>query len=349
MPLNRCPPEICSQIFMLACTDGGYTGRSLAEVSRYIRETSNPYKFQSIALSNAHQASSFASILGRTTPCFRGVTYLFVSNDEPTIDRLESHGEGTKRSSNRSISSFVAGFAKLSPRTVKPVKEAPDLDIEMVESLLRILTIVAPTLRTLSISFECRWIRPPSLASVGTGFPVLPSLTELSLNYRAPTDALFNYYLHHFPGSFPSLRRLDISGVKLLSYHFQQYGCITQIAPFLTHLHLPAKMAITLVLTVLWQPTPTTPDDDYLPVTLKRVLLELNGPHASTCQGSAHLQPQCIRCRLLNIATTDVKFVALEPRSDDTWRKNRERLEDEWRDRISGGEGGWDERNAVHE
>ena len=338
---------------MLACTDGGYTGRSLAEVSRYIHETSSPYKFQSITLSNAHQASSFASILDRTAPCFRGVAYLFVSNDEPTIDGLESHGKETKRSSNRLISSFVANFAKLSPRTgVEPIKEAPDLDIDMVGSLLRILTIIAPTLRTLSISFECRWIRPPLQAYIGTGFPALPSLTELSLNYRAPTDALFNYHLLHFPGSFPSLRRLDISGIKLLSFRFHLFGCITQIAPFLTHLHLPAKMALMTMpfaLPAIWPPIHITPEGDYLPVTLKRVLLELNGPHASTCQGSAHLQPQCIRCRLLKIATTDGRFVALEARSDDTWRKNRERLEDEWRDRISGGEGGWNERNAVHE
>jgi hypothetical protein len=354
MPLNLFPPEICSQIYALACTDDGYTGRSLAAVSRYIHETSSPYKFQSIALPNAYRASLFASILGKTPPHLRGVAYLFVANDDFDIDGPGSRDSGTKTtSSRRSItsmfSSFVGSSAKLPPQTVNPMK---DHDTDIIEAVLKILRLIAPTLRTLSISFECRWINSTSLFSVETSFPALSSLTELNLNYRAPTDALFNHFVFHFPASFPSLRRLDISGLKLLSYRFELFACITKIAPSLTHLRLPAKMAlmnVPFVSPTTWPPTYRRSDDDNLPATLGRVLIQLNGPHGYTCPGQRLYQTGCTRCRLLAMATTDRKFVALEAQSDDTWQKNRERLENDWKDRIGGGEGSWNEESAVYE
>ncbi|KIM79213.1 hypothetical protein PILCRDRAFT_74632, partial [Piloderma croceum F 1598] len=80
MTLNHCPLEICFQIFALACTDGGYTGRSLSAVSRYIHDTSSSYKFQSVTLHNTHQTVSFASILDGIPLHLRGVAFLFVSN-----------------------------------------------------------------------------------------------------------------------------------------------------------------------------------------------------------------------------------------------------------------------------
>ncbi|KIM83117.1 hypothetical protein PILCRDRAFT_70053, partial [Piloderma croceum F 1598] len=78
--LNRCPLEICFQIFAFACTDGGYTGRSLSAVSRYIRDISSSYKFQSVALHHTRQTVSFASVLDGIPPHLRGVAFLFISN-----------------------------------------------------------------------------------------------------------------------------------------------------------------------------------------------------------------------------------------------------------------------------
>jgi hypothetical protein len=354
MSLNLLPPEICSQIFAFACTDGGYTGRALSAMSQNIREISGPYKFQSIALHNAHQTSSFASILSRTPPHLCGVTHLFVSNDDFILDETEFHSGGTMRNSSRRrissiLSDLVTNLAKHLPKSVKPIK---DHDRDIIEALLKILRIIAPTLRTLSISFECRWIYMPLLDSNGTSFPDLPSLTELSVNYRAPTDALFNHYILHFPVSFPSLRRLDISGIKLLSYRFHLFGCIKRIAPCLTHLHLPARMALMNVpfgLPAFWLPINHGAEDDNFSVTLDRVLIQLNGPHMDRHHNPRHGGVGCTRCRLLAMVIADGRFVALEARSDDTWQKSRERLEDEWMDRINDGEGGWDEANAVDE
>jgi hypothetical protein len=46
--VKDCPAEIWSKIFSLACVDGGYTGRSLSRVSKYIHQASMPYKYQTL-------------------------------------------------------------------------------------------------------------------------------------------------------------------------------------------------------------------------------------------------------------------------------------------------------------
>ncbi|KZT28813.1 hypothetical protein NEOLEDRAFT_1041506, partial [Neolentinus lepideus HHB14362 ss-1] len=53
--MNRCPLEIVAEILCLACTDGGATGCSLSLVSRAMSAVSNPFRFQSIALSGVRQ------------------------------------------------------------------------------------------------------------------------------------------------------------------------------------------------------------------------------------------------------------------------------------------------------
>ncbi|TFK69322.1 hypothetical protein BDN72DRAFT_768069, partial [Pluteus cervinus] len=42
------PVEVWSRIFQLSCTDDGYTGHSLSQVSRTFHVVSAPYRFQSV-------------------------------------------------------------------------------------------------------------------------------------------------------------------------------------------------------------------------------------------------------------------------------------------------------------
>ncbi|RDX55922.1 hypothetical protein OH76DRAFT_1337593, partial [Lentinus brumalis] len=46
--LGHLPTEVLEQIFLQACTDGGYTGCSLSAVSRRIRAVSHTVRFHSI-------------------------------------------------------------------------------------------------------------------------------------------------------------------------------------------------------------------------------------------------------------------------------------------------------------
>ncbi|KAF8649355.1 hypothetical protein AX16_005864 [Volvariella volvacea WC 439] len=61
--LNTLPPEIWEQIFSLACTDGGFTGRSLSLVSKQCYELSQSTKYNSVIIQRARQLILFASML----------------------------------------------------------------------------------------------------------------------------------------------------------------------------------------------------------------------------------------------------------------------------------------------
>ncbi|KAK0493245.1 hypothetical protein EDD18DRAFT_1406115 [Armillaria luteobubalina] len=71
--MERCPAEICSEIFSYACTDNGYTGRSP------LFETSEMCRLQSISIIGYEQLVAFAAALERTPPSLRRVRYIFIS------------------------------------------------------------------------------------------------------------------------------------------------------------------------------------------------------------------------------------------------------------------------------
>ena len=74
-----CPAEIWSRIFSLACVDGGYTGRSLSRVSKYIQQVSMPYKYQTLRVPE-RQLRRLISTLNKMPADARCVRHLFVSS-----------------------------------------------------------------------------------------------------------------------------------------------------------------------------------------------------------------------------------------------------------------------------
>jgi hypothetical protein len=88
--MESIPPEILALIFSYACTDDGYTGRSLSLVSRYISDVSKPYKLQSVAVRGMWQVLEFACSLregsgagdGKGEWKGSGVRHLFLSFDK---------------------------------------------------------------------------------------------------------------------------------------------------------------------------------------------------------------------------------------------------------------------------
>src|ERR1700727_938778 len=80
MSLERLPPEICRCIFSNACTDDGYTGRSLSLVSRYIHAASKPVRLQCICVRGLRQMQAFATALENMAPEFRRVHDLCITD-----------------------------------------------------------------------------------------------------------------------------------------------------------------------------------------------------------------------------------------------------------------------------
>ncbi|KIM87418.1 hypothetical protein PILCRDRAFT_814940 [Piloderma croceum F 1598] len=75
--ITQCPAEIWGTIFALACIDDGFTGRALSRVSRYIMETSRPYKYQSLAVTQCH-FRPLTAILKELPAERRRIRYLFL-------------------------------------------------------------------------------------------------------------------------------------------------------------------------------------------------------------------------------------------------------------------------------
>ena len=61
--MNRLPVEVLWRIASAACTDGGYTGGSLARVSHFIQDATKPFRYHSISLTSDAQMYTFAEHL----------------------------------------------------------------------------------------------------------------------------------------------------------------------------------------------------------------------------------------------------------------------------------------------
>ncbi|KAF8162711.1 hypothetical protein B0H34DRAFT_291543 [Crassisporium funariophilum] len=77
--MDRCPAEICSEIYAFACIDDGRTGRALSLVSRYTRQTSKPFKLQSVSVIGYNQLFAFADLVENTPLPLRQVRCIFIS------------------------------------------------------------------------------------------------------------------------------------------------------------------------------------------------------------------------------------------------------------------------------
>ncbi|TFK63247.1 hypothetical protein BDN72DRAFT_847776 [Pluteus cervinus] len=79
--LKALPVEIWDMIFQFSCTDDGYTGQSLSQVSRFFHVLSAPYKFQSVSLRNLKFIFRFHQAFKDKPPHLRRIRYLCISND----------------------------------------------------------------------------------------------------------------------------------------------------------------------------------------------------------------------------------------------------------------------------
>jgi hypothetical protein len=209
--MEHCPSDILLEIFTWACNDGGLTGRSLSLVSRRIRQVSLSIKFQCIACRNLALILAFDSVLERTPSHFRIVRHLLVSSyysDIRNMTTAEKIATGLMppTSAFKILSKLSRFFMTASTNdTTKPFNCISQMKTLVAAAILRILTLVAPTLRTLSIHAD--WCSSNTLPMP----PCLLSLTELSIG------GLWQYHTFRSDafsamGCYPSLQRLVLTG-----------------------------------------------------------------------------------------------------------------------------------------
>ncbi|KAF7290886.1 hypothetical protein HMN09_01267000 [Mycena chlorophos] len=167
MQLQDLPPELLTHIFSFACTDTGATGRSLSQVSRYIRNTSATVKLQSVALLGRQQFLKFATFLTSNDMSNIPYTrYLYIGGQESESELNEILS--AKREGYAAANAKAIAFAKANPgrkhaQQLQLLRDEAQLILDASGSAMRlfgrdaaravfaILRHVAPTLEVLYI------------------------------------------------------------------------------------------------------------------------------------------------------------------------------------------------------
>ncbi|GJE99617.1 hypothetical protein PsYK624_158880 [Phanerochaete sordida] len=169
--MNHFAIETWLQVLKLACTDGGYTGRSLSLVCRKMRDIVEPIRFQTVSLVDAKKLKAFVRIIDARNMS-ASIHHLLIF----TNPRTEGDDKGR-------------------PISVDYPEEQRRV-AELRQIIDKLLSVAAPHVRTLVIQ-EFRY----HLLSSDFTFPVLHDLTIDEADFDSLPDR----------SHFPSLRRLHVS------------------------------------------------------------------------------------------------------------------------------------------
>ncbi|KAF7973436.1 hypothetical protein HWV62_15126 [Athelia sp. TMB] len=214
---NLLPPEIWYKIASYACTDGGANGISLSSVSKFIRESTAPFKFQSIAIHNRRQAIAFHKQLFQTAPLLRHTRFLFISlfeassaEDIKAARRSKMRG-GTDHQEARQSSDACGGILE-----------------ELADSIeILFLNVSVARLDLLpALSFP-RLVEMTSSGLPGCEFfefgdesyrPLCPQLRRWHLVRQPPTRLLVD--MHNIAPAITHLRFSGLDQHNSLNFHF---------------------------------------------------------------------------------------------------------------------------------
>lgn len=107
LTMDRCPAELWEIIFILSCTDNGFTGRSLSLVSRFFNNASKPYKYHSIALCGIAEILSFSNLI-KILPYERLQVHHLLLTDEYPFESLEDVDPSSNHSDTRGLRSIMS-------------------------------------------------------------------------------------------------------------------------------------------------------------------------------------------------------------------------------------------------
>ncbi|KAF7986002.1 hypothetical protein HWV62_41326 [Athelia sp. TMB] len=250
--MDRIPNEILHQIFPLAVTDGGSTGRSLALVSRHFHEMSKEYRLQSISLCSHTQATSFALMLDRTPLRERRIVELQVQFDDTwwreDIWRrtcyIASPSESNPALVLDSSSSRKAGRDR--QYRLQSQLRNDQRELEFVSTVKHILLQSHPrdALRTLTLGSLFSGRRVPNVDWVWSHLG--ENLTSLTINMTIMYISDFrSMAVSH--GSLRSLHYLDIAEMQFYQTHgskFKLISAIRDMAPSLVYLRINVSFAM---------------------------------------------------------------------------------------------------------
>jgi hypothetical protein len=189
--MERCPPEIISQILAPICTDGGQMGCVLSLVSKQIAALAKPYRFHSACISGLNNLEAFDRVLSQTDVFLRRARHLMISDDKGTVTR---DGKTRTRTFDDSwqdyemFSVILPPLGSIHPTYPTSVDSDPDNSATIMEESEkfarlcgRILRSLAPHLRSLSLLLFR--IHQPDIADNIIPYE-FPLLRHFALYYR---------------------------------------------------------------------------------------------------------------------------------------------------------------------
>ena len=221
--MDKLPPEIHELIFSFACTAPS-TSASLALVSKYFRDTSQPFKWQCVALNGCNQVLKFARAIGRgervKSPSYgsrckallhrrSSITAIHetaVVYRRPPIYHLFLSDRGSHRYVSRPSNCDPAHFAS----------QYVSRYSQFLPAFREILFYAAPTLTTFSL-FSDSFSFDENVSSLQTVLSsTFPQLRELTLRACCtPAQVMGLVHQKHFQCNMPALQRLHLA----LPYH----------------------------------------------------------------------------------------------------------------------------------
>ena len=226
------PLELWIRIAAFACTDGGYTGRSLSLVSYLMRDITRPSRYHSVALIGFRSYLAFVDSLDRleTEPTIHHLFFSFPSNLRTSeLNILHRISEGFLLASFRRILTVASSTLQtlhapsfLNIRTAWPV--LPVLTHITIRSTISLPEVqmdeCLPSLTRLHVWDGCiSWSHLTSSASSLTHLALsnvqsstdVPAFLRILLDIPAPLhlaylDDLAGTFTHYKPGSQEALR-----------------------------------------------------------------------------------------------------------------------------------------------
>jgi hypothetical protein len=345
---HRLPVELWENIFALACMDGGFTGRSLSQVSRDVCEISKTFKYQSLVIHNVLQAESLSSVLSQNQQRVLHLSVLFdprKNYPRPTPPRNPSNPSSPLRRITSALSRFRS---KPQPRpkqsrfdgllkelSKERISLAPAvLETMMAMAIKSLLAAVSLTLRTLSIFIST----PNSVSFMAFNDTPLPVLHELTIAHRNQNSWIVQRMLLNAFQPMPLLRRLNLRGLQPLLTAPKFLECISTLAPEVETVMLPwihngwkESWNSTSQLQKFHWPSPHMPAKIYIQL-----------PPISYTPGYQGIISDC-----QYMATRDDRLVFLKP-DQEPWEFDARELHEEWVERINGDEGRWGPDRVVN-
>lgn len=346
-PFNQCPAEVYDHIFSLACLDDGTTGRSLSRVSKHIRHVSRGYRYQSVAVHSVDAAQTFASTLQQLAPTERRVRHLYVHCDcreiyRPLQDSQPAMGMNFFKAVISRLTSYLTILSSLVRLFYTSSQEmmlsqdelvSPPLTYTMYMTVRDILTIIGPSLQTVSIfvqpgDWRSTHSRAEPLFDSLPLFPPLSGLQEMSMVYARCCPMLPMQRWQRCE----SLKYVNLAGCDTSLSPIHLLEAIPRFAPSVTHVQLPWSAKG-------WDESTSSPSARRpLPPTVQKVYIRAP-PRPLKAEDVEYWNETMNGYRELE--SRDSRVILVEVAKEE---KEDFILKREWLERMLGGDGCWSSR-----